>query len=148
MKEQYGSTYDVLEASLADIPRQVGARPKAVLVVSGHWEEREFTLSSGEAPGMIYDYGGFPAAHLPGEVPGAGPPELAARAAILLAEAGYNAGLDPNARLRPRHLQHAVPGVSGCRRAGGAAVAEARLRPAGAPERRARAGAAAQTKAC
>ncbi|MGZ8321087.1 MAG: dioxygenase, partial [Telluria sp.] len=53
MKQQYGSTYDVLEAALKDIPHQLGATPKAVLVVSGHWEEREFALSSAKAPGMI-----------------------------------------------------------------------------------------------
>jgi aromatic ring-opening dioxygenase catalytic subunit (LigB family) len=96
MKEQYGSTYDVLEASLADIPRQVGVRPNAVLVVSGHWEEREFTLSSSAAPGMIYDYGGFPSHTYQVKYPAPGAPELAARAAILLAQAGFNAGLDPN----------------------------------------------------
>ena len=96
MKEQYGSTYDMLEASLADIPRQIGVRPNAVLVVSGHWEEREFTLSSSAAPGMIYDYGGFPSHTYQVRYPAPGAPELAARAAILLAQAGLNAGLDPN----------------------------------------------------
>ena len=96
MKEQYGSTYDVLEASLADIPRQVGERPNAVLVVSGHWEEREFTLSSSAMPGMIYDYGGFPSHTYQVKYPAPGAPELAAHAAILLAQAGFDAGLDPN----------------------------------------------------
>ena len=32
----------VLEASLADIPRQISTVPRAVLVVSGHWEAPEF----------------------------------------------------------------------------------------------------------
>jgi len=34
MKEHVGSRYDVLEASLQDIPRQIGLRPRAVLVVT------------------------------------------------------------------------------------------------------------------
>jgi aromatic ring-opening dioxygenase catalytic subunit (LigB family) len=95
MKGHYGATYDKLEASLADIRRQVGGRPKAVLVVSGHWEEHEFTVSSGAAPGMIYDYGGFPAHTYQVRYPAPGHPQLAARVAALLVEAGHEAQLDP-----------------------------------------------------
>ena len=35
-------------------------RPKAVLMISAHWEERGFSVSSAAAPGMIYDYYNFP----------------------------------------------------------------------------------------
>lgn len=52
--------YDVLEASLKKIPEQLGQKPKAILMISAHWEENEFTVMSTEKPGMIYDYGGFP----------------------------------------------------------------------------------------
>jgi aromatic ring-opening dioxygenase catalytic subunit (LigB family) len=31
-----------------------------VLVVSGHWEASEFTVSAAEWPPMIHDYHGFP----------------------------------------------------------------------------------------
>jgi aromatic ring-opening dioxygenase catalytic subunit (LigB family) len=34
--------------------------PKAVLVVSGHWEERGFAVTGGARPPLIYDYAGFP----------------------------------------------------------------------------------------
>jgi len=34
--------------------------PKAVLVISGHWEERAFTGTSSATPPMIYGYSGFP----------------------------------------------------------------------------------------
>ena len=94
MKEQYGATYDILEASLADIPRQVGGKPTAVLVISSHWEEREPTLSSGERPPMIYDYRGFPAHTYQIEYAAPGSPALAARAAALLAGSGIPAQLD------------------------------------------------------
>jgi aromatic ring-opening dioxygenase catalytic subunit (LigB family) len=50
MKDQYGPTYDKLEASLVDIKRQVGVRPKAVLVVTSHWETDEFTVSAARRP--------------------------------------------------------------------------------------------------
>jgi aromatic ring-opening dioxygenase catalytic subunit (LigB family) len=88
MKGQYGATYDKLEASLADIRRQVGVRPKAVLVVSGHWEERKFTVSCGAAPGMIYDYAGFPAHTYQVKYPAPGQPQPAARVAALLRDEG------------------------------------------------------------
>lgn len=94
MKEQYGQTYDKLEASLVDIRRQIGGKPKAVLVVSGHWEEREFTVSAGATPGMIYDYGGFPAHTYQVKYKAPGDPELAARVAGLLTAAGHTAELD------------------------------------------------------
>lgn len=94
MKEQYGATYDILEASLADIPRQAGGKPKAVLVVSSHWEERQPTLSAGERPPMIYDYRGFPAHTYQIRYEAPGSPELAARAAGLLQAAGIAAQLD------------------------------------------------------
>jgi aromatic ring-opening dioxygenase catalytic subunit (LigB family) len=94
MKAQSGSTYDKLEASLVDLKRQAGVRPKAVLVVTGHWEEPRFMLSSGSAPGMIYDYGGFPAHTYQIRYPAPGDPALAQRAAGLLQAAGIEAGLD------------------------------------------------------
>ena len=94
MKDQYGATYDVLEASLADLPRQLGGKPKAVLVVSGHWEEHEPTLSASPRPPMIYDYGGFPAHTYQVKYNAPGSPELARRAAGLLQGAGFKAGLD------------------------------------------------------
>ena len=94
MKDQYGATYDVLEAALADMVRQIGGHPKAVLVVSGHWEEREPTLSSGEKPPMIYDYSGFPAHTYQVRYDAPGSPELAQRACALLQSAGFDAGLD------------------------------------------------------
>ena len=60
MKDEMPGVYDRLEASLKDVPRQLRAKPRAVLMISGHWEERDFTVMSSPAPPMYYDYGGFP----------------------------------------------------------------------------------------
>jgi aromatic ring-opening dioxygenase catalytic subunit (LigB family) len=95
MKDQYGGAYDKLEASLVDMKRQAGARPKAVLVVTSHWETDAFTVSSGAAPGMIYDYGGFPPHTYQIQYPAPGDPQLASRVAGLLDAAGQPAALDP-----------------------------------------------------
>lgn len=94
MKEQYGATYDVLEAALAALPRQTGGQPKAVLVVSSHWEERKPTLSSGARPPMIYDYSGFPAHTYQVQYGAPGSPTVAERASALLHAAGIDAGVD------------------------------------------------------
>jgi aromatic ring-opening dioxygenase catalytic subunit (LigB family) len=94
MKEQYGQAYAKLESSLVDIPRQIGERPRAVLVVTSHWESEDFAVSSGTAPGMIYDYGGFPPHTYQIRYPAPGQPQLAERVAQLLRDAGQPVRLD------------------------------------------------------
>lgn len=95
MKAQVGDTYAALEAALKGIPGDIGGtKPEAVLVVSGHWEEREFTVMAGAHPPMIYDYSGFPAHTYEIRYPAPGAPELAARVGALLKGAGLPAYLD------------------------------------------------------
>jgi aromatic ring-opening dioxygenase catalytic subunit (LigB family) len=50
MMDTVGHLYAKLDASLRDIPRQLGVTPKAVLVVTSHWEGRDFMLSSSAKP--------------------------------------------------------------------------------------------------
>lgn len=94
MKDQLGSTYDALAAALADIPRQLGARPRAILIVSAHWEADAFTLMTAATPPMIYDYRGFPphTYRIRYDAPGA--PEVATRAATLLQAADLPIAMD------------------------------------------------------
>ncbi|CAN7498500.1 class III extradiol ring-cleavage dioxygenase [Pseudoduganella sp. LjRoot289] len=96
MLEQYQGKYDALKVSLEDIPRQLGERrPKAVLVVTAHWEGREPLISSSAAPPMIYDYGGFPDYTYEIQYGAPGSPQVAARVQQLLNGAGIAAQLDP-----------------------------------------------------
>ena len=87
--------YARLEAALADMPRQLGRTPRAVLMVSAHWEERDFTLTSHPRPPMIYDYGGFPDYTYRIRYDAPGDPTLAERTRQLLETAGLPARLDP-----------------------------------------------------
>ena len=87
--------FNLLEASLQDIPRQLPRAPKAVLVVSGHWEEAEFTISSGREPGMVFDYHGFPPETYQIKYPAPGDPVLAERVRDLVSGAGWPVRLDP-----------------------------------------------------
>lgn len=77
-----------LEKSLQDIPRELGLTPRAILAVSGHWEEREFTVQTNPRPPMVYDYGGFPAFTYQIQYPAPGAPDVAARVGQLLDDAG------------------------------------------------------------
>jgi len=86
--------FDLLERSLQDIPRQLPRKPKAVLVISGHWEETEFTISSGSSPGMVFDYYGFPPETYQISYPAPGDPLLAERVGDMLSRAGWPARLD------------------------------------------------------
>jgi aromatic ring-opening dioxygenase catalytic subunit (LigB family) len=87
--------FDQLEQSLFDIRRELGDAPRAVLVISGHWEEHGFAISSAEQPGMEYDYSGFPPHTYQIKYKAPGSPELAARVQRLLADGGIGARLDP-----------------------------------------------------
>jgi aromatic ring-opening dioxygenase catalytic subunit (LigB family) len=96
MKQEMGGMYDRLEASLKEMPREIGTTPKAILVITGHWEEDEFTVQSSPSPGMIYDYSGFPEHTYQLRYPAAGSPELGGRVRDLLAGAKLPARLDPS----------------------------------------------------
>lgn len=91
MREQFAIT----ERALRQLPAQLPATPKAVLVITGHWEERGFTVSTSPHPGMEYDYSGFPPHTYELRYPAPGSPALAARVRELLQAAGMPVGEDP-----------------------------------------------------
>lgn len=69
-------------------------RPRAVLLVSAHWDTELPMLGAARAPETIHDFGGFPDELYRIRYPAPGVPELAERARALLREAGITAGLD------------------------------------------------------
>jgi aromatic ring-opening dioxygenase catalytic subunit (LigB family) len=88
MDGEFRAMHAGIERSLAAIPHELGCRPRALLVVSAHWEAPEFTLLESARPGMLYDYGGFPPHTYRVQYPAPGAPELAARVRALLGAAG------------------------------------------------------------
>ena len=83
-RDEWDRTAAWLKGVIAGLPE----RPKAILVISGHWEEPAFTVGSGPRPELIYDYYGFPEEtyRLRFDVPGS--PALAHRVRDLIAAAG------------------------------------------------------------
>ena len=94
MKDRTNGAYDRLEASLQQIPRDLGRTPKAVLVISGHWEEPDFTVMTTALPPMIYDYSGFPEHTYKIQYTAPGSPQTAGRVRQLIAAAGFPVHVD------------------------------------------------------
>ncbi len=83
-----------LETSLANMPKEIGQTPKAIVMISGHWEADDFTVMASPAPGMVYDYSNFPPFTYEIKYAAPGAPAVAKRVAELLTAAGLPTHLD------------------------------------------------------
>jgi aromatic ring-opening dioxygenase catalytic subunit (LigB family) len=88
--DTWNATANWLRGLSATLPR----RPKAIVVVSGHWEERVFTTSTAASPRLIYDYTGFPPHTYELQYPAPGEPALAEHIVSLLKKSGLPARTD------------------------------------------------------
>jgi aromatic ring-opening dioxygenase catalytic subunit (LigB family) len=95
--------WDTMAAYLRGIDAGLGVRPKAVLVISGHWETERPTLNVAERPGLLFDYYGFPEHTYRLTYPVAGAPALAEQVRNLLGDAGFASDVDAE-----RGLDHGV----------------------------------------
>lgn len=77
--------------SIASLPK---TPPKALLVVSAHWEEAIPTVMTSPHPPMLYDYYGFPPASYEITWPSPGAPHLTGRIRELLGQAGFQTATD------------------------------------------------------
>ena len=86
--------------ALASLPP---SPPRALLVVSAHWEAPVATVTTSARPPLLYDYYGFPPEAYRVTWPAPGAPEVAARVRALLDAAGL-----PSATDERRGLDHGV----------------------------------------
>jgi 4,5-DOPA dioxygenase extradiol len=77
------------------------ARPKAILVISAHWETSVPTINAVDRNETIHDFGGFPRPLYELRYPAPGSPTIAARISDLLRESGIDSRID-----RSRGLDH------------------------------------------
>lgn len=88
---------------LRGIDASLGVRPKAVLVISGHWETSTPAVLNVATHSLLFDYHGFPKHTYELTYPAPGSSELARRTRELLGEAGIK-----TAEEHKRGLDHGV----------------------------------------
>ncbi|HXH28691.1 MAG TPA: class III extradiol ring-cleavage dioxygenase [Candidatus Polarisedimenticolia bacterium] len=76
-------------------------RPRSILMVSAHWEERPTTMGATRTVPLVYDFYGFPDKYFRTKYPAPGAPELADRVRELLRSRGM-----PVAEAPDRGLDH------------------------------------------
>ncbi len=86
---QPGDSGPALKRLAAEMPR-----PKAIVVVSAHWESQELLVSGNPAPETWHDFGGFPRELFAVQYPAPGQPQLAAQIVELLTADGLSARID------------------------------------------------------
>ncbi len=86
---------DPLREYLLEIPEHLPTLPRALLVVSAHWECRVPTVQTAVRPPMLYDYSGFPPESYQISWPAPGSPSSASRVMELLRSAGISSAEDP-----------------------------------------------------
>lgn len=96
-------TWDRMATWLRGVVELAGAKPRMIVAVSGHWEAPAFTVNAQRAPGLLYDYSGFPEHTYRLTWPAPGSPELAARIRQLLSNAAFE-----SAEEHGRGLDHGV----------------------------------------
>ncbi|WP_122665774.1 DODA-type extradiol aromatic ring-opening family dioxygenase [Pseudomonas viridiflava] len=81
-----GESGPALARLAAEMPR-----PRAIVIVSAHWESQELLVNANPQPETWHDFGGFPAALFAVQYPASGLPELSIEVVALLNAAGLPA---------------------------------------------------------
>ncbi len=95
--------WDNMGAYLRSIPALLPEKPKALLIISAHWETEGFTVQAKPSPDLLFDYYGFPDHTYELKWPAQGSPELAKWVEQLCMDAGI-----PVAEDNSRDFDHGV----------------------------------------
>lgn len=86
--------FEPMARFLERVPSLLPAAPRAILVVTAHWEAEVVSFTGGPRPQLIYDYYGFPKETYELRYDAPAEPALARRAANLLRDASIDARVD------------------------------------------------------
>ncbi|WP_168012453.1 DODA-type extradiol aromatic ring-opening family dioxygenase [Halomonas salinarum] len=103
MDWQPAGLWEPMAAWLGGLTESLKVEPRAILVISAHWQADTFTVNAQSAPSLYYDYYGFPDHTYHLSWPAQGDPALAAEVREQLAEAGI-----ASAEEHHRGLDHGV----------------------------------------
>lgn len=87
--------WDNMAEYLKSVAGTLPRTPKAIVMVSAHWLETSFSVTSAEQPELIYDYYGFPPHTYELTYPAPGAPSLAQRVNQLLGKAQLPSSAHP-----------------------------------------------------
>jgi aromatic ring-opening dioxygenase catalytic subunit (LigB family) len=92
---RFGGAWADLGAFLKTIRDDLPEKPKAIVIVTAHWDDTEtVTVSTAEKPGMYYDYYGFPPHTYELKYPAPGAPDIAEEVRQALTTAGIAVATD------------------------------------------------------
>lgn len=74
--------------------KHIPEKPKAIVILSAHWESDVVKVTSSPNPGMLFDYGGFPKEAYEYRYPAPGSPDLASKISTLLTNTGVENEFD------------------------------------------------------
>ena len=101
--EDPDGVWDGMAAFLRALPATLPERPRAIVMVSGHWETSGFATTSHARPPLVFDYYGFPPHTYALRYDAPGDPALADQVVELLRAADFDASVNPQ-----RGLDHGV----------------------------------------
>lgn len=90
----FAAAHRTLRPYLEGLSSTMPQRPRAILVVSAHWEQPLPTLQMAPRPPLLFDYSGFPPETYALEWPAPGAPELGEQIAAALGDAGIESAKD------------------------------------------------------
>ena len=136
-----GASGPALARLAAELPK-----PKAIVIVSAHWESNELLVSGNPQPDTWHDFGGFPKALFEVQYPAPGRSTIGGRGCRAVENRGSAGAHRRRSTVRPWRLGAAVVDVSAGRYPGGASLAAHPWRPGPANPRRSCTGQPARTR--
>jgi len=87
-------TWEKMKHWLTQLGAVIKPEPKAIIVISAHWETQPVTINNATQPPLLYDYHGFPEHTYQLEYPAPGLPSLAEKIQALFSAAGITSTMD------------------------------------------------------